>query len=81
MKLISIFEFCETANNNGYGVALLDENGKCITPYVDPSDYPDVMLLDKSSSHPQNETSIPVTYSFCSHAGIFETNPDFLERT
>ena len=50
---ISIFEFMKDWENEGYGIALMEDSGdrdipdKVITPYIDPSDYPK-MIVSKS---------------------------------
>lgn len=42
---VSIFEFVDQNEGGGYGLALMDaETDKVIEPYVDPSDYPDLMF-------------------------------------
>jgi len=49
----TIFELVNDWENEGYGIALMESSGdrdiadKVITPYIDPSDYP-TMLIDKS---------------------------------
>jgi hypothetical protein len=52
---ISIFEFVKDWENEGYGIALMEDSGdrdipdKVITPYIDPSDYP-TMIVSKSGN-------------------------------
>lgn len=44
---VSIFELVEDWDGGGYGIALISPDDKVIDPYIDPSDYPD-MILNKS---------------------------------
>jgi len=46
---VSIFKLIEDWKDQGYGIALLSPDDIIIEPYIDPSDYPD-MVLDKSGN-------------------------------
>jgi len=37
----------------GYAVALMDENNELVDDYVDPSDYPDMMVIKSSVIAPE----------------------------
>jgi hypothetical protein len=46
---IDIFQFMEDWSEEGYGIALVSPDNIIIDPYIDPSDYPD-MILNKSGN-------------------------------
>lgn len=41
---ISIFDYVDDHNDAGYGLALMNRNGNVKDPYIDPSDYPDMIV-------------------------------------
>ena len=64
----SIFDFCETWKNAGYGIALVTNNKKVITPYIDPSDYPNMFV----NSLNNNAKVINVEATLTFHSGCLE---------
>ena len=46
---VDIFQFIEDWGDQGYGIALISADGIILDPYIDPSDYPD-MILNKSGN-------------------------------
>lgn len=80
--LISIFEFVAANKDNGYGVALCNPAGRCVAPYVDPSDYPEVMVREGLGDVQRTIHNEPrlAGYFLSGHGGILETQPNFLLR-
>ena len=48
-KSIDIFQLVEDWGDQGYGIALISADGVILDAYIDPSDYPD-MILNKSGN-------------------------------
>jgi hypothetical protein len=60
----------------GYGVALIDDGETVITPYIDPSDYPDMMVSGYGKqAWVVNDPSKKGWYVRI-HTGGLETNPE-----
>jgi hypothetical protein len=72
-KGVDIFQFVEDWDGAGYGIALVDPDRKIVTPYIDPSDYPD-MILNKSGNGARVMGGKYKDYSIIFHSGVFEGN-------
>jgi hypothetical protein len=60
----------------GYGVALIDDDETVITPYIDPSDFPDMMVSGYGrQAWVVNDPSKKGWYVRI-HTGLLETNPE-----
>jgi len=46
---ITIFDLINDWGEEGYGIALISPDNKVVDPYIDPSDYPDI-ILDRSAN-------------------------------
>ncbi len=69
---VSIFELVEDWKNEGYGIALVDRStNKVVSPYVDPSDYPDLMFNFSGESE-----STDGKYRIHFHSGVLEKDPN-----
>lgn len=80
-ELVSIFEFVEANKKEGYGVGLCDATGLCVTPYVDPSDYPTVEVKPGIGDVSRKLFNAPDSlkdFFLQVHAGILEVKPDYL---
>ena len=40
----TIFELVNSWGQEGYGIALINPDDEVVEPYIDPSDYPDIIL-------------------------------------
>jgi hypothetical protein len=77
MQPVSIFDFVEQWNSEGYGIALVDkETDVVIEPYVDPSDYPALMF----NSMKNGATSTCGKYYIVFHSGCLENKNYFLDQ-
>ncbi len=67
----SIFEFVADWEPEGYGLALIDTDDNVVTAYIDPSDYPE-MIVEKGSKiiYPTEYNG----YSIMKHSGQLEKN-------
>jgi len=74
-KPISIFDLIADWEGQGYGLALVDaKTDKVIEPYVDGSDYPDVMFKDSRDGAKSTDGKYYIKF----HSGILEEDPDYL---
>lgn len=77
MKPISIFEFVQYWEQEGYGIALVDkETDIVLAPYVDPSDYPTLMF--KTYNNGSNSTCGKYYLTF--HSGCLENKNYFIDK-
>jgi hypothetical protein len=73
---VSIFELVEDWKDEGYGIALIDTStGKVVSPYVDPSDYPDLMFYFSGESK-----STDGKYRIHFHSGSLEKDPNYFSN-
>jgi len=76
-KSVSIFDLVNDWKDEGYGIALLDyETGKVIQPYVDPSDFPN-LIFDRSGN---GAKSLDGKYQIIFHSSILEEKPEHFVR-
>ena len=73
VKGVDIFQFIKDWENQGYGIALISPDDKIIDPYIDPSDYPD-MVLNKSGNGARVISGKYKDYFIMFHSGQFEGN-------
>lgn len=73
---VNIFDYVEQKQEDGYGVALIDNNDQIITPYVDPSDYPDIELSGNGSAPRIINDPSKDGWFVMIHSGILETEPE-----
>ena len=73
---VNIFDYVEQKQEDGYGVALIDNNDQIITPYVDPSDYPDIELSGNGSAPRVINDPSKDGWFVMIHSGILETEPE-----
>ena len=77
---ITIFKLIEDWEDQGYGIALISPDDKIVEAYIDPSDYPD-MILNKSGNGARVIGGKYKGYLIMFHSGQFEGNEgkDFFE--
>lgn len=76
-QAISIFDLVQDWEGAGYGLALVDaKTDKVLQPYVDPSDYPNVMFTESRDG----AKSVDGKYYIKFHSGVLEENPDHLVK-
>ena len=68
---VTIFKLIEDWKDQGYGIALISPSDIVIEPYIDPSDYPD-MVLDKSGNGARVIDGKYKGYLIMFHSGQFE---------
>jgi len=68
---IDIFQFVHEWENEGYGIALISPDGKVVAPYIDPSDYPD-MVLNKNDNGAKVISGKYKDYFIAFHSGSLE---------
>lgn len=68
----SIFDYEEENRANGYGVAFIDPNGRILTPYIDPSDYPDLEVQTSQTSPNGKGIGKYEGYLLLLHSGVAE---------
>lgn len=68
---ISIFDFINDWGAEGYGIALISPDDKVVDPYIDSSDYPD-MVLDKSGNGTKVVSKKHKDYYIIFHSGQLE---------
>ena len=73
---VSIFDFVEHWKNEGYGIALVEKTTQIVVaPYVDPSDYPDLMFRSLNNG----TSSVCGKYTLVFHSGCLEDKNYFVE--
>jgi len=72
-KNISIWSFLDDWGNEGYGIALISPDDKIVDPYIDASDYPDI-VLNKSGNGAKVIGGKYKGYYIIFHSGQFENN-------
>lgn len=81
--MISLSDYVEENRKAGYGVALCCPGGHVFTPYVEPDDWPGVMLSDLSLGdcarmvHGLWELR---GWFVQPHGGVLESRPDYLTK-
>lgn len=70
---VTIFKLIEDWKDQGYGIALISPDDKIVEPYIDPSDYPD-MMLDKSGNGARVVGGKHKGCLIMFHSGQFEGN-------
>jgi hypothetical protein len=71
----SIFDLVSDWNNEGYAIALVDQEGIVIDPFIDPSDYPD-MMLHKNGNGAHVLNGQEQGYMILFHSGQLKENKD-----
>lgn len=74
-RMATLKRFLEVYNDSGFGIALIDQTGKTIEPYIDANDYPDMLLDDigdfaRITYCPSDPTLVDGWLQF--HSGILE---------
>jgi hypothetical protein len=72
-KNVDIFEFMQDWGEGGYGIALISADDIILDPYIDPSDYPD-MILSKSGNFATVVGGKNKGCKIIFHSGQFEGN-------
>lgn len=74
---VSIFDLVDKWKDEGYGIALIDvETDKVVTPYIDPSDYPELMLTSSNNGAKSTDGRYYIKF----HSGGLENDPNLLNK-
>jgi hypothetical protein len=68
---VDVFTYVEHWGNEGYGLALISPDNIVVDPYIDPNDYPD-MVLDRSGNGAKVIEGKNKGFYILFHSGILE---------
>ncbi len=68
---VTIWDLLDDWGEEGYGIALISPDNKVVSPYIDASDYPD-MILNKSANGAKVISGKYKDYRIIFHSGQLE---------
>lgn len=68
----NIFDYMDAQEGDGYGHALINQEGIVVQPYLDPSDFPTLEVTSRGRGVGTYEG-----WWICRHSGILEENPRY----
>ena len=72
----SLEEYVEEKTRDGYGVALIGKDSIVVTPYIDPSDYPEMRITNKGFCIDEKHKG----EWLCIHSGCLEENKNHFKQ-